>query len=122
MWLWLAIFSVVYVLVKIEWNRLRISRRFKHIPGPREYPIIGNIMSAQLNDPRDFVRMLDSVCVAPTCKITFGGKLILIVMEPVQLQQILSKKEFLEKPMHFEFLQLKYGLFSAKCKGYILCG
>lgn len=116
MWFWLAIISVVFVLAKIERNRQRLSKRFKHIPGPKEYPFIGNILSIKLNDVSDFENILNSLCVAPICKITFGGSLILCVAEPAQLQRILSGREFLEKPFYFEFFKLKYGLFTAKCK------
>lgn len=115
MWIWLAIISIVYVLAKIEWNRQRITRRFKHIPGPRDYPIIGNILSINISDGTNFERLVNKVCIAPVSKITFGGKLVFIITDPEVSKTILMKKEFLEKPYHFEFMQLKYGLISAKC-------
>uniref|UniRef100_A0A336LPP6 CSON015599 protein n=1 Tax=Culicoides sonorensis TaxID=179676 RepID=A0A336LPP6_CULSO len=114
MWFWLAIISIIFVLFKIERNRLRISNRFKHIPGPKEYPFIGNILSIKINDVTDFSQILDSVCVAPIFKITFAGNLILGVSDPSTVQRILSGKEFLEKPYYFEFFKMKYGLISAK--------
>lgn len=119
MWFWLAIISVIFVLAKIETNRQRLSKRFKHIPGPKEYPFIGNILSIKINDVSDFENILNSMCVAPISKITFGGSLILIVGAPAQAQRILSGKEFLEKPFYFDFFKLKYGLFSAKCKEFL---
>lgn len=116
MWFWLAIISIIFVLAKIERNRQRLSKRFKHIPGPKEYPFIGNILSIKINNVTDFENIVNSVCIAPICKITVGGKLILAIQDPVYVQRILTGKEFLEKPFYFDFFNLKYGLFSAKCE------
>lgn len=120
--MWLVVFlklltaAVVFVLGLIEYQRRRLSNRFQHIPGPKEYPIVGSILTLKSNKLTDYQDKFDQICVEPISKLIFAGQLILLVSEPVALQQILSSQAFLSKPFMSDFLGLKYGLSSAKCK------
>lgn len=119
MWIiFLKIISIVILaaLIYIEIKRKRLSNRFQHIPGPQEYPIVGNIFTLKSNRLTDYENTFDQICVEPISKIIFAGQLILMVSEPVALQQILSSQAFLSKPFMSDFLGLKYGLSSARCK------
>lgn len=119
--MWWIVILVIFVssgciLSFIEFKRRRLSNLFRHIPGPKEYPIVGSVLTLKSNRLTDYQDKFDQICVAPVSKLIFGGQLILVVSEPEALQQILSSQAFLSKPFMSDFLGLKFGLSSARCK------
>lgn len=71
----IIIISLIVLSLKIELKRIELSKRFKHIPGSKEYPLVGNAISLRLNKTADFVHFFNSVCVGPISKFSFGGKI-----------------------------------------------
>lgn len=125
--MWFAAINVTLTILAciagfIEYKRRKLSRTFQHIPGPKEYPLVGSLLTLKSNRLTDYQDKFDQICVAPVSKLIFGGQLILVVSEPAALQQILSSQAFLSKPFMSDFLGLKFGLSSARCKKNFLIG
>uniref|UniRef100_A0A336LEQ7 CSON007994 protein n=1 Tax=Culicoides sonorensis TaxID=179676 RepID=A0A336LEQ7_CULSO len=100
------------VLWLIELKRRKLSALVKHLPGPKEIPIIGSEFVLKSEDITDFQALDSKECVASVMKVFLGSKLVLIVSDPVVLQQLLAQCQ--EKPYLINFFNLEFGLFSAK--------
>uniref|UniRef100_A0A336MVW9 CSON006775 protein n=1 Tax=Culicoides sonorensis TaxID=179676 RepID=A0A336MVW9_CULSO len=100
------------VLWLIELKRRKLSALVKHLPGPKEIPIIGSEFVLKSEDITDFQALDSKECVASVMKVFLGPKLVLIVSDPVVLQQLLAQCQ--EKPYLINFFNLEFGLFSAK--------
>lgn len=109
---------VILIFVILIWlseiQRRKLSQIVKHLPGPRELPVLGSDFVLKNDDITDFQNLDDRQCTAPVMKIFLGPKLVLLVSDPGVLQQLLNSCQ--EKPYLINFFNLEYGLFSAKCK------
>lgn len=133
-YLWWAFFvALIAFMVYAEVKRIILSRRFKHIPGVTEVPVIGSFYTLSPNRIQgevsfDFMRQYNNnfftdyrtifsgLCFAPITKFFFAWHLIFLTHEPAVLQKVLNNVTFTERPYVFKFFRLKYGLISAYCK------
>uniref|UniRef100_A0A336M7T7 CSON006108 protein n=1 Tax=Culicoides sonorensis TaxID=179676 RepID=A0A336M7T7_CULSO len=112
----LIIFVIILLLFYFEVQRIKLNNRFKHVKGPRQYPIIGSIFSIKSNKLTDFKAGFEELTVAPVSKFVFSGYLMLLVSHPEVLSQILPSKSFLERPYMIDFIDCTLGLLSSKFK------
>uniref|UniRef100_A0A336M9K9 CSON013790 protein n=1 Tax=Culicoides sonorensis TaxID=179676 RepID=A0A336M9K9_CULSO len=108
----LLIFIIIFLL-RIELSRIRFNRKFKNIPGPPSYPIIGNSLFFNPKDIGDYANLINKVSFATKTKLSVFKQNVLVIREPSAVQKILSHHAFFEKPWQFTFFNLPYGLFSA---------
>lgn len=106
----------VYFGAIIEQRRQKIEKDFQHIPGPKEFVGIGNLLALSRNSISDFESLVEKVCPEPVTKLTFAGYLAFSTYDPAVVKQILLLPGFLEKPFLFDFFELENGLFSSKCE------
>lgn len=114
-----VIVTLTILLIKAEFRRLQWGKNFRHIPGIKEYPIVGSAFTVRRNLITNFELFFDEVCVAPVSKLTFGGHLLLVMTDPQALQEVLSSSVFLKRPYYFEFFEVESALFTSVCKKII---
>lgn len=134
---WAAIIFLVVVLILfliiLEVKRLILSRRYKHIPGVQEIPIVGSTLAFQANIVKgkyflnqlllilispilDVQKMLNRICFAKITKLFVGPKVVFFISDPDTMQAILSSRNFTDRPFPFKFFRLPFGIVTATCK------
>lgn len=116
MWLVLLLFIFLLVCVYLEVQRISLNNRFKHVSGPKQIPIVGSPYSIRVNQIIEFQKVFEELSVDTVVKFIFGGKLLLMVSDPVVLSQVLPSKAFLERPYPFDYFDFPTAMLSAKCK------
>lgn len=118
--MWLVLLILISILLLtflfIEYTRLKLSRKYKHIPGIKEYPVIGNIYVIRSNEIKELNIIFEKLQVAPISKLLVTFKLVLFVSDPVVLQEILSSVSFCDRPYQNNFFRAKYGLTITGCE------
>lgn len=108
---------ILLLLTYLEIERQSLNRRFSHIPGPKQYPVIGNMYGSNSADITDFNCYVEELSVAPVTKMVVPGHLILGVSDPMILQQVLNASEFLGRVKYFlKFTPWKEAMLTAACK------
>lgn len=108
--------SVLLLLAHLEIERQALNRKFIHIPGPKQYPIIGNLYGINSYDIKDFNGYVEALSQAPVTKLIVPGHLILGISDPVILQQVLNTPEFLGRVKYFlKFTPWKEAMLTAAC-------
>lgn len=110
----LLIFLITTIISYFEFNRLKLSRRFKHIPSVKECPIIGTKFFFTAFKMTEFHRYMEEMIIAPVCKLFIGPILVLIVSDPEKLQEITNSPAFLERPFWMRFFPWPKGLLSCE--------
>ncbi|XP_063700621.1 probable cytochrome P450 313a4 [Culicoides brevitarsis] len=107
---------LLLLLGYLELHRHSLNRRFRHIPGPKQYPIIGNLTKPPSTDLTDFNFYVEQLSAAPVTKMIVPGHLILGISDPSILQQILNAPEFLGRVEYFlKFTPWKEAMLTAAC-------
>lgn len=113
----LFLIVLLLLLTHLEIERQSLNRKFRHIPGPKQYPVIGNMYGSSSSDITDFNCYVEELSTAPVTKMVVPGHLILGVSDPVILQQILNAPEFLGRVKYFlKFTPWKEAMLTAACK------
>ncbi|XP_063709176.1 probable cytochrome P450 313a4 [Culicoides brevitarsis] len=113
MLLFLLAVVLVLFLVQIELTRLNISRKYKHISGSKEYPIIGNIASVKRHQLSDFNLIINELCRDTVSKVTAFGQVLFVVADPAVAQTILSSSNFHKRSYIFKFFEMESALFTS---------
>uniref|UniRef100_A0A336MTG0 CSON001084 protein n=1 Tax=Culicoides sonorensis TaxID=179676 RepID=A0A336MTG0_CULSO len=100
-------------LVFVEYRRLMFNKKFKHIFGVKEIPIIGNPFMFLTKLLSDYEEGLRQVCPKPICRGTFAGIHVFTFYDPDISKQILLSSNFTNRPYFFKFGELKYGLLTS---------
>lgn len=116
MWFVLLIVVILLVCVYFEVQRISLNNRFKNVAGPKQIPIVGSPYSIRVNQVIEFEKVFEDLSVDPVVKFVFGGKLLLMVSDPVVLSQVLPSKAFLDRPYPFDYFDFPTAMLSAKCK------
>lgn len=107
---------IAFVVTWVELKRRKLSLKYRHIPGIKEYPIIGNIYTIRPNDITD-IDILTTTCqVAPVSKVFITCKMYLLASDPQVVQEILTSKVCSDRPFLMKFFTFDYGLIPAECK------
>lgn len=109
-------FTFILFLTYIEYRRISFNKRFKHIPGIKEYPLIGNPFMFSTKLLSDYEEGLRQVCPKPLNKGTYAGIYAFTTYDPDISRQILLSTNFIDRPYFFKFGQLKYGLLTSNSK------
>lgn len=110
----LIIVIAVLFLIQLELKRIKISRKYKHIKGSKEYPIVGNIASVKYHQLSDFNLILNELCPEPISKVTAFGKVMFVVSDPTVAQSILSSPVFHKRSYIFKFFEMQNALFTTE--------
>lgn len=112
------LFLVVIVLTALAFEipRRRLSKKVQHLPGPKEYPLVGSKYALFPNKITDIVTLSEEVCTAPITKLFLGPRLMLVISDAEAFEVILNERSCLERPYIFEFIHMDYGLTASKCK------
>lgn len=111
------LFAVLALLTYVELNRQSMNRKFSHIPGPKQLPIIGNMYITNATNISDFNCYVEELSKARVVKMMVPGHLILGISDPVILQEILNAPEFLGRVKYFvKFSPWKEAMLTAACK------
>ncbi|XP_063701623.1 probable cytochrome P450 313a4 [Culicoides brevitarsis] len=114
MFILLAIFvAFILFLVFIEYRRVTFNRKFKHVPGIEEYPIIGSPFMFLTKLLSDFEKGVELVCSKPINKGTYAGIHAFTVYDPDVSRQILMNPNFIDRPYFFKFGELPWGLLTS---------
>lgn len=117
--IWLTVlFIIVIVLLYIESKRIIITKHYSHIPGPKGYPLIGNVFSITNNKIEDLLGIFDKLNPYPVTKVHCVGHMAIFIAEPVAAQQVLGSPAFLDRPVMFDFFKLQHGILTARCKHF----
>lgn len=138
--MWLTIFSItsfltVAVLFWIEIKRLRLSRKYRHVPGIAEMPIIGNKFIGRLNTVEgennskstfafnwfllpDITVFFYELQVAPVSKFFISFIPVFLISDPETLKEIFNSGNiFSDHPYVLsKLLRLEKGLITSSCK------
>lgn len=107
---------ILVAVLMIELPRRRLSKKVSHLPGPKEYPLVGSKYALFPNKITDIVSLSEEVCTAPIAKLFLGPRLLLVISSPEAFEVILNQRSCLERPYLFEFIHMDYGLTASKCK------
>lgn len=107
---------IITVLFILELRRIWLNKDYQHLPGDKQYPVIGSIYTLKPNKIQDFEIMFSNICCAPIARFYFGGRLIFAISDADAFQQVLSGNMFSERPFLFDFFRLKKGIIMTKCK------
>lgn len=114
MFLILLVVIVVLFLIQLELKRVIISRKYRHIKGSKEFPIVGNIASVKYHQLSDFNLILNELCPEPISKVTAFGRVMFVVSEPNVAQSILSSPVFYKRSYIFKFFEMENALFTTE--------
>lgn len=101
---------LILFLTHTEIKRRRLSKKFAHIPGPVEHPIIGSVLSM-----KEILRNNEKYFSSNINKFTIGDRIVLVLSDPDALQEILQSQTFLKRPFPFDFFEGDTALFTTKC-------
>lgn len=107
---------ILSLLIIIEKKRIRLSHAFKHITGPKEYPVIGSGLLVMKSTAQKLDIFLTKACSKPVSKLVIGDRLVLIVVDPVTIQEVLLSKAFLGRPYTVKFFESESTLLTSNCK------
>uniref|UniRef100_A0A8D8RJ80 Cytochrome P450 4C1 n=1 Tax=Cacopsylla melanoneura TaxID=428564 RepID=A0A8D8RJ80_9HEMI len=103
---WLSL-SVIIVLALIKLvQRINFSSTFRHIPGPKAYPLLGNCLDIVGKSTTEFFTFVSEQCA------TYKGSFVLWVgpypkvyfLTPENTQTILSSTEYIDKSLEYNLL------------------
>lgn len=114
----LAIFlsAILLAALIIEFKRLRVSARLKHIPTAKEFPFIGTRFILSMFDMAEFLRYFKEMYTAPIGKIFIGHKVAFVISDPETLREIANSNVCLERPLHFRFWPYWRSIMTNRCK------
>uniref|UniRef100_A0A336LKC5 Fatty acyl-CoA reductase n=1 Tax=Culicoides sonorensis TaxID=179676 RepID=A0A336LKC5_CULSO len=112
--MWLILLLIIFVLffINIEIKRIKITKKYGHIKGSKEYPIVGNITSIKYHQLSDFNLILNELCPEPISKVTAFGKVMFVISDPTVAQTILSSPVFHKRSFIFKFFEMQNALFT----------
>lgn len=113
MFLIFLLFIISLAITIIEFKRRNLSRKYRHVPGIKEYPIIGNIYTIMPNEIKDFDILTQKFQVAPVSKVLILCKLWFCISDPQVLKEILTSKLCTARPYPMRFFVSKYGIIPA---------
>lgn len=116
-WTW-VLFLIIFILISLEIHRQYVAHKYRHIPGSKEYPVIGNAFAIMTNKIDDLLGILDMVNPYPVTKLHSANIIGIFIAEPEAAQQVLGSSAFLDRPLMFDFFKMKSGLLTAKCKKF----
>lgn len=107
---------ICVILVYFEMHRRRMNYQFRHIPGTKQYPIVGNMFNTH-QVLEDFNPYVEALSMAPIAKMVVPGHLILGISDPTVLQQILNSQAFIGRVKYFlRFTPWDESMLTAACK------
>lgn len=106
---------VAFALV-IEFKRLKVRARLKHIPTAREFPFIGTRFILSMFDMAEFLRYFKEMYPAPIGKIFIGHKVAFVISDPETLKEIADSNACLDRPEHLKFWPYWRSIMSNRCK------
>lgn len=110
------IITTLSIAVYVEWERQKLSKLVKHIPGPREIPVVGSMFALKPKTNNEMGALFDDIAFAPITKVFLGPRLIVVISEPKAMYQFFTSRACLERPFLLKFLKLDGGLITTKCK------
>lgn len=116
MWFYLLLVVIFFICLYLEIQRVALNNRFKNIPGPKQIPVFGSPYSIRINNIAEFEEIFEDMFVDTVVKLIFGGKLLLLVSDPVVMSQVLPSKAFLDRPYLFNYFEFPTAMLSAKCE------
>ncbi|XP_063708048.1 probable cytochrome P450 313a4 [Culicoides brevitarsis] len=114
MWLILVFVVIFLICLYLETQRISLNNRFKNISGPKQIPVFGSPYSIRVNETSEFKEVFEELFIDKVVKLIFGGKLLLLVSDPVVLSQVLPSKAFLDRPYPFDYFEFPTAMLSAK--------
>lgn len=110
------IFTLTTLLFYIEITRLKLSRKFKHIPSVKPCPILGTTQLFTFYDMTQFKRYVQELGFAPVTKIFLGPMMVFLASDPDVMYEISHSPAFLERPFFMRFFPWPKGMLSCECK------
>lgn len=116
----LIAFTFIFFLTLIEYRRISFNKKFKHVPGIKELPVIGNPFMFSTKLLSDYAEGLRQVCPNPLNKGTYAGIYAFTTYDPDITRQILMSANFIDRPYFFKFGELPYGLLTSNCEIFVV--
>ncbi|XP_015127504.1 cytochrome P450 4C1 [Diachasma alloeum] len=96
----------ILVLINVCLHRTRIGQYVDKIPGPKGYPIIGNLLDFMVESDEMFLKMRKlSEQFYPTYKYWILHRPVVNIRHPDDLEAVLSNPRGIEKSSHFRLLK-----------------
>ncbi|XP_063709173.1 probable cytochrome P450 313a4 [Culicoides brevitarsis] len=109
----LAIIFLLFI-INYELKRQQKLKLFKHIPGPKEYPIVGNLFSIRRDQCSDIEKLADVFNIAPMSKFIFFNQVYISISDPTIIQHVLTSPQFHKRPAILKFFEMENALFTTK--------
>ncbi|XP_063709174.1 cytochrome P450 4C1-like [Culicoides brevitarsis] len=109
----LAVLFLLFI-INYELKRQQKLKLFKHIPGPKDYPIVGNLFTLRPDQCSDLEKLADVFNIAPICKFIFFNQVYISTSDPIVIQNILTSPHFHKRPAFVKFFEMENALFTTK--------
>jgi cytochrome P450 family 4 len=119
-----AVVSLIVILWWMFRNDLRKIQLAWNIPGPKALPILGNGLELVNKTTIEFVQIIHGYIKnhGKFFRIWLGNELVVIFMEPKDVQHILTDVKLITKAKEYKYLEpwLKTGLLTSTNKKWML--
>lgn len=114
---------ILTIVLYFEFKRLKLSRKFKHIPSIKECPIIGTkyVYQAKYDDLKDVGKVLRNWIVNSVCKFFIGPKMFLVASDPELLQRVFRSPKMSYRSSATKLMPFPKGIVFSDCKRSVVC-
>lgn len=88
---------------------------FEHIPGPKEFPLVGNLFALKRDELGDFDKFSETFSCAPISKFVIFNQVFITINDPSIVQQIFTSPYFHKRPSMLKFFEMESALFTSQC-------
>lgn len=107
---------IVLFLLKYELNRVNFVKEFKHIHGPKDFPLVGNLFCIDKQKLGDFEEFSKIFWHGSTSKFVIFDQVFITITDPAIIQQVFTSPQFHKRPSMLKFFEMESGLFTSNCK------